>query len=281
MKEKEGPSWLFWAHSGPKFKARNGEMMPVVTCLNTPFICEDVDQVIDQKVAVYRNTWELLKLSPLEIKGIGEGACPAPDKKDAAASVSEYKIGAKLCFSVDVLRKTPRDVIRAQVASILAHEMTHLIGLGEEMAEGVQNAVYASFSVAAIDEIKRIRSSIMSQFFFARADLDQVARGVVGENADLVVMGLLGSFHGRLFMLQDILPVGLVKEPSLAVNPENWREVKNALDAPWQRMYALQMDIIEGKVSQQQQMEQATIALRELAKAEKLVADFLGEEVSR
>lgn len=282
-KEKEGPSWLFWATgSGPNARANDGEDTNVLLCLHSPFLCENLDLYLEGKAPLgYQNAWDFLKLSPLEIKGQGQGACPAPDKKEAAASVSEYKIGAKLCFSVDVLRKTPRDVIRAQVASILAHEMAHLQGHGEEIAEGVQNAVYTTFSVAALEEIQRVRAMIMSQFFFARSDLEPVAKGVLGDNADLKVVGMLGAFQGRMFTIMTTLPVGRTKEPSLAVKPEGWKRAHAALDVPFQRMFALQQSMINGKITTEQQMEQATIALKELEEAETQLSEFLGSKALR
>ena len=77
-------------------------------------------------------------LSKSRIEYRENGACPSRDKVHAQASVSEMEIGANICFSLDELSRVPEEALVKQLLGLLIHEIMHLNGYDEEIAQGVQ-----------------------------------------------------------------------------------------------------------------------------------------------
>jgi len=62
-------------------------------------------------------------------------------ERNHAASVSEYKLGAPICFSVPLLRVSAPGDLQAQVVALAAHEFAHHFGFGEYEATLLQTFV--------------------------------------------------------------------------------------------------------------------------------------------
>jgi len=141
-------TWLFWSMPfGPEIPDGNGGTVSAIQCLAQPMVCTKLTpQLPEDKwgLPVIRNSAQILK--PSRIRYEERGPCPAEDKSDAVASVSERKIGAEICFSMPLLEKIPPAALRSQVAGIVAHEMIHLLGWGEGLATQVQNGISGNFA---------------------------------------------------------------------------------------------------------------------------------------
>lgn len=126
---------------------RSPKGMPVMTCLlfgGAQCISEDFDRALERDEKLYSSFAQLVGDSPLVFEE--KGPCPAADKDDAAASVSAYRPGATLCFSIPLLQQTPRSALKAQVVALLAHEATHLAGLDESIAVQIQKGVFDAYN---------------------------------------------------------------------------------------------------------------------------------------
>lgn len=269
-------NWLFRASPyGPKFRRDDGEIVSVIQCLTTPAVCQSVDALLrraEEGGKTFGNAWDYLKESPLELKE--DGPCPASDKKHAAGSVSAFQVGAKLCLSVYELSRTVPGGLRAQVASVLAHEMAHLMGFDEETAFQVQKGVVENFS-----RITREDGSFLAyRLFGAMASIDSALadaialfrNGQKGKGAYLI-----GQAVGQIAVVRDMLPDGVNDATIPVAKPELYEQVEGGLGK-----LGAELDNLARKMndmSQSQLEEEVRRARDRHERLSALLEEFLGQ----
>jgi hypothetical protein len=224
----DGHDWLFLSSMFIPEVEVNGRTVSLGYCLRTPYAC-DLDRFakdMEEGRKIYRTAWDYLSESRLTLKE--DGPCPAADKPNAAGSVSAYKIGADLCLSVYELSRTPPGALKAQVASVLAHEMTHLLGFDENIAKIVQKAVVENFEKIS----RRDGAYLALQVEMAMADSKVAllsAASIYGDSDLGIRLYLLGHAAGIVHTITEILPDGLNDRTIPVAKPELYKVVEGAL----------------------------------------------------
>lgn len=67
-----------------------------------------------------------------------KGPCRAPGHKATAASVSKLNFDGELCVSIEYLQKSASTSMKYDVVTLLAHEIAHMHGYGEDDAMNLQ-----------------------------------------------------------------------------------------------------------------------------------------------
>lgn len=141
-----------------------------------------------------------------QIKIKEKGPCVAIDKENADASVSVFQLDAEICLSLEKLKLIPRDSLTAYVASILAHEMTHMVGYGEATALVMQKAVLlatqrldSSSGDGIPSRLRRILLKIMSDMdrvlYYLEA-IEKFKNPSFENTATRNTIRILGELHG-------------------------------------------------------------------------------------
>ena len=271
-------TWLFWATAySPEATNRHGEKVLVTQCLNMPMTCDTKQflEDLDENRPVYMKAWDYLKLSHLTI--LENGPCPARDKAHAAGSVSAFKVGADLCLSVSELSRTPPGGLRAQVTSVLAHEMAHLLGFDEEIAAAVQKSIVENFGEISradgsmlVYQVAGAMTSVQSALFNARSFSNEGAMGIG--------YYLLGYAGGTLNTLVDMLPDGYNDRTIPVAEPALYPQVKQSLKSLEGKLLAVAWKPNLSKEAFDASLDQLE---DDYAASAQLLERFLGREVIR
>jgi len=211
-----GPTWLF--NSLPFIRASTRDF-PETTrlgfCMSNPGSC------YPDRFKRFAKPWDVIQMSSLELKE--DGPCPAPGEKNAAGSVSAFREGADLCLSIYELSRTLPMGLKAQVASVLAHEYVHLLGFGEPVARAVQKAIVENFGLISRTDgsflAYRIVSGVSAEDFTQRAILSARA----GDMSQAVFY--LGQLAGLLTLMQEMLPDNVNDRTIPVKNPDLFTRV--------------------------------------------------------
>jgi hypothetical protein len=274
------PNWLFYAMPyGPNFQRDDGESLSVIQCLQMPSLCKSAKQMfkdMEDGKRIYRSAWDYLKESPMELKE--DGPCEAPEKDHAAGSVSAFEVGAKLCLSVSELSRTVPSGLKAQVASVLAHEMAHLMGFGESVAYQVQKGVVENFpritrtdgtflAYRLIGLMMNVDSALYNAASFSQADGKGIGAYLVGYAA------------GQVNAIGEMLPDEVNDKTIPVAKPELYQQLKNRLGD-----FESQLNSLGWKSSQisDAEFDQEVAKLRaEQNEASLLLEAFLGLPITR
>lgn len=101
-------------------------------------------KLVDESLNVPATLADYIDSIPLEF--MESSSCPAPYSSSADASVSEFTLNAKMCFSLKTLQRIPIDSLQQHVTGLLMHELTHMTGIENEAEaqaiEKVTNLAY-------------------------------------------------------------------------------------------------------------------------------------------
>jgi hypothetical protein len=212
------------------FDERLGREINLYTCLTAPILCatdkEKEELLSDPEKEIYTSAWDYLKLS--EIYFEEKGACPAPDKTNAAASVSEYKVGAKICFSIPLIQQTSSVGLKAQVASLVFHEMVHLMGYGEDLAVKLQFQIFSNFSMLNLQDGKFLLYRLLGNYMSVGSALLN-AKFLSNEQDRSRAYYLLGMANGMLDSIESVLPDGINDNTIPVKHPEQFESIQKML----------------------------------------------------
>lgn len=105
---------------------------------------------------------------------LDRGSCPASDKTNADASVSEFDLNAKICFSLENLKNIPRESLLKHVTGLWAHEIGHMFGFQEDVVVLLQNRIVEAFDQIHYFSGVRMPSVIRSYIWEITGALDYV-----------------------------------------------------------------------------------------------------------
>lgn len=271
-----GHGWLYEAaiFGSPVEVKINGKTENLLMCFFTKGNCGPEGQAVDEfgfpKITRMN---KILAQSKVIIRN--EGPCPAADKANAAASVSAYKIGADLCFSVSELRKTPAAALKMQVAALLAHELAHLLGYEESVAEQVQYGVMFSFVQKNAYGQKELRDQLVSTLWFARHEIERAKENGYVESLT-PMMFTLGTIYGRLSTLLSVLTNMPENELVPSLKPEMANEVYEAVKKPYGRIYLIQGEVQQGRATTQMLQSELELVRQEFEQAVSLLEAYWG-----
>lgn len=280
VKKDDATSWLFWAMPyGPRIQ-RNQAPVSVIHCLAMPILCQSPDDFLknlEEGKPSYHSAWDYLKLSmPIELKE--DGPCLADEKDHAAGSVSALHPGAHLCLSVYELSRSTPDGLRAEVASVLAHEMAHLMGFEEAIAKQVQGAIVDNFQAIIREDGSSVAHGLVSAMMTADSALRNAASFSTNEQKGIGAF-LIGQATGHLSTVSSLLPDGINDNSIPVAKPELYEELKSEISVLTNDLTRLGWDSIT-LTDAQFDAKVAELITREDQIARKLEA-FLGITVYR
>jgi len=152
------------------------------------------------------------------------------------ATVSEYKIGADICFSLERLKKIPSASLEKEIFGLLVHEVGHLLGENEEVAHQMQE-----------------------RFLQGYGDIQML---MVAHDLDFMARVYLDSVSAEL-------------NPSIFNYKGGDRKLLMTLGIVWQKLDTIhaQVDPINGPLASTSFVDNASvkILMRELKKAQNLI----------
>lgn len=271
-KTKSNPGWLFMSSIyGPEVRDASGDMVKALLCIKSPVLCKDPDSLFDG-TPNYFHAWDYLKLSAVELKE--DGPCPASDKSNAAASVSEFRIGARLCFSIPVLVKTTPTALKAQISALLVHEMAHLLGYDEQIAQGVQEAVLVNYAAITRRDGQFLKYRVRVQLMTVDSALKNSRSNSIGQDLGMRLY-LVGYSAGVLNTVLEMLPDDINDRTIPVARPEMFPEVKRAI----QKLVDLHLDLAQRgtRLSASEYDAEANKLIAEVKNFEPMLEQFLGK----
>ena len=103
-----------------------------------------------------------------------EGPCPSADKDNADASVSYYDLGAEICFSLENLKRIPKESLQRHVTGLLTHEVLHLFGFNEAVASATQSSVVENFDLSIAGTTINIPYKVYGLFISIKSSLKNI-----------------------------------------------------------------------------------------------------------
>lgn len=139
-------------------------------------------------------------IDPNNIYFLESGSCPAHDKKDADASVSKFDLNAKICFSLENLKKIPKESLLKHLTGLWIHEITHMFGFDEKSAVLIQNKAIDTFDQIFDNSRIRLPSIILHNAFSSWNSLEFILIMIkVGEGQTLNGILLTQSSMSNLY----------------------------------------------------------------------------------
>jgi hypothetical protein len=92
----------------------------------------------------YRHAGSALSESEIEFQDI----CYDANGEEKDATVSEHRLGATICFSIERLTRIPRASLVREILGLIVHEWAHVLGEDEDVANEMQE-----FFMANIDKL--------------------------------------------------------------------------------------------------------------------------------
>jgi hypothetical protein len=273
---KRPNSWLHGAHIYGPDAPGNQHGMNVLACLNLVDFCkpEEYSRKVMAGEPTMTNVMDYLKLSKVMLKT--NGPCPASDKANAAASVSEFRVGADLCFSISELKKVAPSALRAEVASLLAHELSHLQGYGEEIAVQVQEAVSTNFRAITRTNGDMLAFRLRVQFQIMSAALFN-AKSFTKEGKLGAGNFMMGYISGVIKVMEDMIPDGINDNTIPVARPELREELLKALSQLDYEVIQLNNKAIEGMPKAEFDGAVDQIEARTLKEVQRLLTEYFGE----
>jgi hypothetical protein len=145
------------------------------------------------KKVIYKNEQENMAvyLAKSKIDRKKTGACQGDNDRHTSASVSQHKLGADICLSIEKLRVTVAASLEPQIISLLAHETAHLLGYGEEEAISVQKEIYNRMLPYQVNlSWVRLRDDFLMHVIIAKFAFKDASQGYESHNDKKFYMAL-------------------------------------------------------------------------------------------
>ena len=156
-----------------------------------PFIQDGELKAVVSDLSASRGPYQTVTIKDIWVNGvfkkmvIQNAACTYQQGQLADASVSRFDLLGTVCISTGRLSVLPPELLEKQIAALLTHEISHLLGYGESAAVKVQK-----FSLEYIEgyepTLPRSAYSKAQRLFHIERDLEDVAKELEEVRDDLL-----------------------------------------------------------------------------------------------
>jgi hypothetical protein len=173
-----------------------------------------------------------------------DGSCKGPNG-DTDASVSENKIGAEICFSINKLKRIAPSSLHKEILALLCHEYGHIIGFDEEKAQLLQKTIAENFETVTYVDKDLINVGLITAAELVTTKLFAVARTLNNVNvAQTHLIEAKSTFSTLKFIFYKGLDAQLLRTPKK-------NEIINAIGQSWSEL-SEKMKALEAKLADPQ-----------------------------